>query len=167
MFALGWYLVLTYLLLPPEMALFCSSSYFPALLAVLFPSAGGPFYPLFTGRRDSARSYYDEATAEIPKPDDNITQTLHLSHSEEGTTLGRLDVTFIQSRLNNFKGTGKPDPTVSPSFLNEMRVFCEDNGNKKSSQGSPMAATMASPMEFPTAAPWQHPWHHPQWHQGA
>ncbi|PQQ12959.1 putative Peroxidase 48 [Prunus yedoensis var. nudiflora] len=126
--------------------------------------AGGPFYPLFTGRRDSARSYYDEATAEIPKPDDNITQTLHL-YSLRGFTdretvsllgghnIGKIGCDFIQSRLNNFKGTGKPDPTVSPSFLNEMRVFCEDNGNGKSSQGSPMAATMASPMEFPTAAP--------------
>ncbi|PQM34177.1 putative Peroxidase 48 [Prunus yedoensis var. nudiflora] len=126
--------------------------------------AGGPFYPLFTGRRDSARSYYDEATAEIPKPDDNITQTLHLFSLRGftdretvsllgGHNIGKIGCEFIQSRLNNFKGTGKPDPTVSPSFLNEMRVFCEDNGNEKSSQGSPMAATMASPMEFPTAAP--------------
>ena len=40
--------------------------------------AGGPFYPIFTGRRDSIRSYHDEALAEIPRPDDNITQTLHL-----------------------------------------------------------------------------------------
>ena len=39
---------------------------------------GGPFYPVFTGRRDSIQSYYNEAIAEIPKPDGNITETLHL-----------------------------------------------------------------------------------------
>ncbi|ONI14347.1 hypothetical protein PRUPE_4G276900 [Prunus persica] len=48
---------------------------------------------------------------------------------------------FIQSRLHNFRGTGKPDPTVSSSFFNEMRVFCEDNGNKNVSHASsPMAS---------------------------
>lgn len=40
--------------------------------------AGGPFYPVFTGRRDSNQSYFQEAMDGIPKPDDNITQTLHL-----------------------------------------------------------------------------------------
>ncbi|XP_008227557.1 PREDICTED: putative Peroxidase 48 [Prunus mume] len=34
-----------------------------------------------------------------------------------------------------------------------MRVFCEDNGNKKSCQGSPMAGPMKSPMASSMAAP--------------
>ncbi|KAM2054043.1 hypothetical protein COP2_003749 [Malus domestica] len=40
--------------------------------------ADSPLYPLFTGRRDSTRSYHDEAMAEILKPDDEITLTLDL-----------------------------------------------------------------------------------------
>lgn len=40
--------------------------------------AGGPFYPVFTGRRDSNQSYFQEAMDDIPKPDGNITQTLGL-----------------------------------------------------------------------------------------
>lgn len=40
--------------------------------------AGGPFYPVFTGRKDSTRSYHDEALAEIPRPDDDLTRLLHL-----------------------------------------------------------------------------------------
>ncbi|KAM1211977.1 hypothetical protein ACFX1X_003684 [Malus domestica] len=40
--------------------------------------ADGPLYPLFTGRRDSTRSYHDEAMAEILKPDDEITLTIDL-----------------------------------------------------------------------------------------
>ncbi|TQD88598.1 hypothetical protein C1H46_025855 [Malus baccata] len=112
--------------------------------------ADGPFYLVFTGRRDSTRSYPDEAMAEIPKPDDNITQTLHLfslrgfSDRETvsllgGHNIGKIGCEFIQARLNNFKGTGKPDPTVSPGFLNEMRIFCDDNGTR-SSQNSPAPA---------------------------
>ncbi|XP_050108048.1 putative Peroxidase 48 [Malus sylvestris] len=112
--------------------------------------ADGPFYPVFTGRRDSTRSYPDEAMAEIPKPDDNITQTLRLfslrgfSDRETvsllgGHNIGKIGCEFIQARLNNFKGTGKPDPTVSPGFQNEMRIFCDDNGTR-SSQNSPAPA---------------------------
>lgn len=40
--------------------------------------AGGPFYPVLTGRKDSIISYFQEAMTEIPKPDDNITHVLHL-----------------------------------------------------------------------------------------
>jgi hypothetical protein len=48
------------------------------MLLYLKSQAGGPFYPVLTGRRDSSHSYYVEALAEIPRPDDNVTQTLHL-----------------------------------------------------------------------------------------
>ncbi|XP_020418240.1 putative Peroxidase 48 [Prunus persica] len=128
--------------------------------------AGGPFYPLFTGRRDSARSYYDEAMAEIPKPDDNITQTLHLFSLRGftdretvsllgGHNIGKIGCEFIQSRLHNFKGTRKPDPTVSPSFLNEMRVFCEDNGNEKTPMASsPMASRGMNEKPAPRGMPY-------------
>ena len=47
-------------------------------LLCLTSQAGGPFYPVLTGWRDSIHSYFNEALATIPWPDDNITQTLHL-----------------------------------------------------------------------------------------
>ncbi|XP_028202023.1 putative Peroxidase 48 [Glycine soja] len=40
--------------------------------------AGGPFYPVLTGRRDSHQSFFEEATDQIPRPDDNVTRTLNL-----------------------------------------------------------------------------------------
>ncbi|XP_004295656.1 PREDICTED: putative Peroxidase 48-like [Fragaria vesca subsp. vesca] len=43
--------------------------------------AGGPYYPVLTGRKDSTQSYFDEALEEIPRPDDNITHILHLFSS--------------------------------------------------------------------------------------
>ncbi|KAF3438247.1 hypothetical protein FNV43_RR21008 [Rhamnella rubrinervis] len=110
--------------------------------------AGGPFYPIFTGRRDSIQSYHDEALAEIPRPDDNITQTLHLfslrGFNERetvsllgGHNIGKISCQFIERRLTNFKGTGQPDPTIAPDFLKEMRRHCQENESTSSPAGSP------------------------------
>ncbi|TQD77694.1 hypothetical protein C1H46_036755, partial [Malus baccata] len=38
--------------------------------------AGGPFYPLYTGKRDITLSFCDLATYELPSPEDNLRQTL-------------------------------------------------------------------------------------------
>jgi len=51
----------------------------PMIYLWTWPSqGGGPFYPVLTGRRDSLQSFFQEATDQIPRPDDNITRTLHL-----------------------------------------------------------------------------------------
>ncbi|CAM8914026.1 hypothetical protein QQ045_031964 [Rhodiola kirilowii] len=107
--------------------------------------AGGPFYPVFTGRLDSTRSYFDTAMAEIPKPDDNITQTLHLFSlrgfdSRETVSLlgahniGKIGCDFIQTRLNNFQGTGGPDRSLTPNFLDELRRTCQDNNSSDNAE---------------------------------
>lgn len=80
---------------------FFSTSFWGSLICsfVCESQAGGPFYPLFTGRRDSIRSYHDEALAEIPKPDDDLTQILHLfalKGFNERETVSLLG-TFIQA----------------------------------------------------------------------
>nr|XP_016513383.1 PREDICTED: putative Peroxidase 48 [Nicotiana tabacum] len=65
--------------------------------------AGGLYYPVLTGRRDSKESFFDEAMAEIPRPNGNITETLRLFslrglmrgkrwHYLEDITSGRLVV---------------------------------------------------------------------------
>ncbi|KAL3734059.1 hypothetical protein ACJRO7_023415 [Eucalyptus globulus] len=112
--------------------------------------AGGPFYPLFTGRRDSIQSYYADAMAEIPKPDDNVFRTLHLfglrGFDERetvsllgGHNIGKIGCEFILERLHNFLGTGQPDPTISADFLSEMRRNCGDSQtSSNSSSGSPL-----------------------------
>ncbi|KAL0016894.1 hypothetical protein SO802_003963 [Lithocarpus litseifolius] len=115
--------------------------------------AGGPFYPVLTGRRDSIHSYFNEALAAIPRPDDNITQTLHLFYlrgfDERETVsllgsahnIGKIGCEFIQKRLFNFKGTGQPDPTIAPDFLTEMRMRCQDS-NRTTTR--PSSSSMAS-----------------------
>ncbi|XP_044479810.1 putative Peroxidase 48 [Mangifera indica] len=101
---------------------------------------GGPYYPVFTGRRDSSESYFQEATAEIPKPDGNLSETLHLfslrGFNERETVsllgshnIGKISCHFIQDRLYNFTGTGQPDPTIAADSLNELRLHCPANNN--------------------------------------
>ncbi|GAV91658.1 LOW QUALITY PROTEIN: peroxidase domain-containing protein, partial [Cephalotus follicularis] len=108
--------------------------------------AGGPFYPVFTGRRDSLRSYFEEALAEIPRPDGNLTQTLNLFALREfseretitllgGHNIGKIGCEFIRGRLYNFSGTGQPDPSIA-DFLEQMRRSCPLN-KSSDSDGSP------------------------------
>ncbi|KAL6998913.1 peroxidase [Sarracenia purpurea var. burkii] len=100
--------------------------------------AGGPYYPVFTGRRDSHRSYFATAMAEIPKPDGNISETLRLfslrGFSKRETVallgahnIGKIGCEFIQPRLHNFLGTGRPDQTISFDFLAELSLICKNN----------------------------------------
>ncbi|XP_019078425.1 putative Peroxidase 48 isoform X2 [Vitis vinifera] len=92
--------------------------------------AGGPFYPVFTGRRDSNQSYFQEAMDDIPKPDG-------------GHSIGKISCEFIQGRLFNFSGTGQPDPSIASDFLDEMRRNCQDSGNSSNGTASPPMVSRA------------------------
>ncbi|KAF7113140.1 hypothetical protein RHSIM_RhsimUnG0156300 [Rhododendron simsii] len=115
--------------------------------------AGGPFYSLLTGRRDSNRSYYATAMAEIPKPDANISETLRLfslggfSTRETvllgGHNIGKIGCEFIWPRLHNLHGTGQPDPTIPSDFLDEMSRICSVNGST-SPNGAPSPVSSRS-----------------------
>ncbi|XP_055806637.1 putative Peroxidase 48 [Solanum dulcamara] len=102
--------------------------------------AGGPYFPVLTGRRDSKESFFDEAIAEIPRPNGNISETLRLfslrGFDERetvallgGHNIGRIGCEFIRPRLSNFTGTGLPDPTIPADFLEELKRKCPDDNN--------------------------------------
>ncbi|QCE09747.1 putative Peroxidase 48 [Vigna unguiculata] len=102
--------------------------------------AGGPFYPVLTGRRDNHQSFFEEATDQIPRPDDNVTRTLHLFNLRGfnaretvsllgGHNIGKIGCDFIQQRLYNFQDTRQPDPSIPPDFLRQMRLNCPNNSN--------------------------------------
>ncbi|KEH38295.1 peroxidase family protein [Medicago truncatula] len=119
---------------------------------------GGPFYPVLTGRRDSLQSFFQEAADQIPRPDDNITRTLHLFNlrgfkARETVSLlgehniGKIGCDFIQQRLYDFQGTGQPDPSIPLDFLSQMRQNCPDNNkNNVSSNGMFSTFTVSKPM---------------------
>nr|XP_018632817.1 putative Peroxidase 48 isoform X2 [Nicotiana tomentosiformis] len=102
--------------------------------------AGGLYYPVLTGRRDSKESFFDEAMPEISRPDGNITETLKLfslrGFDERetvallgGHNIGKIGCEFIRPRLSNFMGTGLPDPTIPSDFLEELMRRCPDDNS--------------------------------------
>ncbi|RHN75038.1 putative peroxidase [Medicago truncatula] len=131
---------------------------------------GGPFYPVLTGRRDSQQSFFQEATDQIPRPDDNIKRTLHLFNlrgfnaRETVSLLGKLlyiyafmnirfirrtqhwknRCDFIQQRLYDFQGTGQPDPSIPLDFLSQMRLDCPDNSKNNISSNDTLSTFTAS-----------------------
>ncbi|KAG8643527.1 hypothetical protein MANES_11G044766v8 [Manihot esculenta] len=122
--------------------------------------AGGPFYPLLTGRRDSFRSFPDIATYELPSPLADLSETL-ASFSSRGFderetvtllgahSIGTIHCKFFESRLYNFGGTNKPDPSMDPQFLNQMRSRC----NNSDAPGSPAASPSSDAPEPSSLVP--------------
>ncbi|KAF9690011.1 hypothetical protein SADUNF_Sadunf01G0151600 [Salix dunnii] len=108
--------------------------------------AGGPFYPLYTGRRDSVRSFRDLAASELPSPSGDLSETLASFASRGfderetvsllgGHSIGVIHCKFFQNRLYNFGRTNKPDPSLNAGFLNLLRSRC--NGSSSSMVASP------------------------------
>ncbi|XP_075105989.1 putative Peroxidase 48 isoform X1 [Nicotiana tabacum] len=97
--------------------------------------AGGLYYPVLMGRRDSKESFFDETMAEIPRPNGNITETLRLfslrGFDERetvallgGHNIGKIGCEFIQLRFSNFMGTAIPS-----GFLEELMQKCPDDNS--------------------------------------
>ncbi|CAL5439800.1 unnamed protein product [Camellia sinensis] len=100
--------------------------------------AGGPFYPLQTGRRDSTLSFSEVATYELPNPQNDLPQIVasfaSRGFNERETvsllgahSIGTIHCRFILNRLYNFGGTDEPDPTLDPQFLDLLRSKCNDS----------------------------------------
>uniref|UniRef100_A0A0E0C6X8 Peroxidase n=1 Tax=Oryza meridionalis TaxID=40149 RepID=A0A0E0C6X8_9ORYZ len=101
--------------------------------------AGGPTYPVLTGRSDSARGFYDEVGARIPSPNATYAVTLD-AFARRGFTeretvallgahsIGKVHCRFFKDRIDNFAGTGEPDDTIDADMVEEMRAVCGGDG---------------------------------------
>ncbi|GAA0145296.1 hypothetical protein Leryth_010187 [Lithospermum erythrorhizon] len=98
--------------------------------------SGGPFYPISTGRRDSTRAFQEKAEAEIPRPMSNVSEVLRLfslrGFDERETTallgahnIGHIGCQFLAPRFSEFSSS--PDPSMDPSFFEELRQKCISN----------------------------------------
>ncbi|KAJ4843339.1 hypothetical protein Tsubulata_026714 [Turnera subulata] len=116
---------------------------------------GGPFYPVFTGRKDSDESHFQEALSDIPSPNHNISQILSLfrrrGFDERDTVsllgahnVGRISCDFIRNRFGNFSGTGHPDSTMASDFMDELRLQCQD-GHGITQVGAPTLTPAPTP----------------------
>ncbi|GAV64485.1 peroxidase domain-containing protein [Cephalotus follicularis] len=126
--------------------------------------AGGPFYPLYTGRRDSFTSFADAATYELPSPHADLSDTL-ASFSSRGFderetvsllgahSIGVIHCKFFQFRLYNFGGTNKPDPSLDTRFLEEMRSICNHSHISTSTSSAPAPTFTGSPSSSTAPSP--------------
>ncbi|KAM7254381.1 hypothetical protein ACFE04_003761 [Oxalis oulophora] len=122
--------------------------------------AGGPFYPLYTGRRDSTVAFPEKATYELPSPHDDLSETL-ASFSSRGFderetvsllgahSIGVIHCPFFHHRLYNFAGTNQPDPSLDSSFLEEMRSMCNRSHTSSSSAPFPSFSSHAPSLSGP------------------
>ncbi|KAF6164593.1 hypothetical protein GIB67_032821 [Kingdonia uniflora] len=121
--------------------------------------AGGPFYPVYTGRADSTKSH-DEHVSSLPSPFDTVGEILRKFDKKRfgeretvsllgGHSIGKIDCQFVRERLYNFSGSGKPDGSISAEYLVEMRRICKPEEESHSSTSSPSPSP--SPSSFESA----------------
>uniref|UniRef100_A0A1J3FF41 Peroxidase n=2 Tax=Noccaea caerulescens TaxID=107243 RepID=A0A1J3FF41_NOCCA len=103
--------------------------------------SGGPWWPVSLGRRDSLRAFFDLANTALPSPFSTLAQlkasfaavgldrTSDLVALSGGHTFGRAQCQFVTPRLYNFNGTNRPDPSLNPIYLAQLRGLCPQNGN--------------------------------------
>ncbi|KAL8254987.1 hypothetical protein R6Q59_033208 [Mikania micrantha] len=121
--------------------------------------AGGPFYPVHTGRKDSNRSY-PEISYELPSPLDDLSTTIGRFASrgfteKETVTLlgahstGKIRCKFFERRLYKFGGTDQPDPSMDPEFAELLRSIC-NNTQAQTPASSPSSSPSPSPSPSPS-----------------
>lgn len=110
--------------------------------------SGGPFWYVPLGRRDGLTASEKAANDQLPSPFeplDNITakfvsKGLDLKDVvvlSGGHTIGYAQCFTFKRRLFNFKGSGKPDPTLDSSLLSGLRRTCP-NVDKSNTKLSPL-----------------------------
>ncbi|XP_009384731.2 peroxidase 60 [Musa acuminata AAA Group] len=97
---------------------------------------GGRRYEVQTGRRDGTISRASDVN--LPGPSISVSDAIGLFNAKGltaedtvlllgGHTVGVTHCSFILSRLYNFNGSGKPDPTMDPALVATLRRRCPQN----------------------------------------
>ncbi|KAL1560775.1 peroxidase [Salvia divinorum] len=95
----------------------------------------GPFWPVPLGRRDGIVSRANEALANLPPPNFNITQLItsfgakglsvkDLVVLSGGHTIGVSFCSSFATRIYNFTGRNDADPSMDPAYVAELRRMC-------------------------------------------
>ncbi|XP_027127002.1 putative Peroxidase 48 isoform X1 [Coffea arabica] len=110
--------------------------------------SGGPYYPVYTGRRDNNQSFFSEALSDIPRPNGKIFEALHLFSLRGFNTretvallgahnIGRISCQFILPRLGtNFLDEGSADSTLRDGFIEEIKLKCQKSNSSFSNTES-------------------------------
>ncbi|KAH8498423.1 hypothetical protein H0E87_017355 [Populus deltoides] len=121
--------------------------------------SGGPYYPLSFGRRDGLTASEKAANEQLPSPIEpleNITAKFTskgLDMKDVAVLSGAHTIGFAQCftfkrRLFDFKGTGRPDPTLESLALTNLQGMCP---NKDASNSNLAPLDYASTYRFDNA----------------
>ncbi|CAF1701002.1 unnamed protein product [Brassica napus] len=116
--------------------------------------SSGPSWRVPTGRKDGRISFASEAS-NLPSPFDSVAvqkqkfEAKGLDAHDLVTllgahTIGQTDCLFFRYRLYNYTVTGNSDPTISPSFLTQLKTLCPPNGDPSKR----VALDIGSPSKF-------------------
>ncbi|KAF7840265.1 peroxidase 7-like [Senna tora] len=95
---------------------------------------GGPYWAVAYGRKDGRVSIAEEGEL-VPMGHENMTSLIEIFQSmglnvldlvvlSGAHTIGRASCGSIQDRIYNYQGTGKPDPSIDPKYLNFLQRKC-------------------------------------------
>ncbi|XP_058752517.1 peroxidase 15-like [Vicia villosa] len=101
--------------------------------------AQGPNWKVPLGRRDGLAANQSLANQNLPAPFNTLDQlkatfakqgltTIDLVALSGAHTIGRAHCSLFVDRLYNFSNTGKPDPSLNTSYLQELRKTCPNGG---------------------------------------
>jgi peroxidase len=105
--------------------------------------AGGPYWPVYLGRKDGLTASEQAANEQIPSPFEpldtiaakfarynlDLKDVVVLSGAH---TIGFAHCLTFKPRLFDFNGSGKPDPTLDVSLLSNLQTTCPmDETNSK------------------------------------
>ncbi|KAL3722430.1 hypothetical protein ACJRO7_034752 [Eucalyptus globulus] len=114
--------------------------------------SGGPYWAVLLGRRDGITASDKSANEQIPSPIeplDNIVAKFTSKGLElkdvvvlsGGHTIGFAQCFTFKRRLFNFKGSGKPDPTLDTSLLSSLQSTCP-NKDASNTNLAPLDSTV-------------------------
>ncbi|GLT66206.1 hypothetical protein SLA2020_385860 [Shorea laevis] len=97
--------------------------------------AGGPFWPVPLGRRDSLTASESAANQQLSSPIEPLENIIGKFTSKGldiqdvvvlsgGHTIGFAQCSTFKTRLFNFSSTGQPDPALDASFLESLQSIC-------------------------------------------
>ncbi|XVF01202.1 hypothetical protein REPUB_Repub04eG0068100 [Reevesia pubescens] len=115
--------------------------------------AGGPSWSVMLGRRDGTTASQQAANEQLPSPFEPL-ENITAKFTSKGLdlkdvvvlsgahTIGYAQCFTFKRRLFNFRGSGKPDPTLDASALNSLQSMCP-NTNSSNSNLAPLDSASA------------------------
>ncbi|KAA8549617.1 hypothetical protein F0562_001365 [Nyssa sinensis] len=107
---------------------------------ILVSAAGGPSWDVQLGRRDGRTANRAGAETQIPSPFESFAN-LTRKFSDKGLdstdlvalsgahTFGRAQCFTFSPRLYNYNGTGNPDQSMDPTYVETLRQTCPQGGS--------------------------------------